>query len=84
MMNIKKAQKITTFRDAFFTTIEYEYRGCIYDVTYSNSWQACCTPAYIQHRDEQEKIDKMLDNPAPFDGQSMEEQLDEIWGMMGW
>lgn len=56
-----KAKKIATFREQYFTTIEYEYRGHKYDVTYSNSWQACASPAWVQHRDEQAKIDKLIE-----------------------
>ena len=74
-----KAKKIATFRDKWFTTIEYEYRGHRYDVEYPNGNQVCCTPAHIQHRDEQEKIDKMIDNP-PKQGEPID--WDEIFEMI--
>jgi hypothetical protein len=77
-----KAKKIETFRDKWFTTVVYEYRGEQYEVTYANGSQVCCTPAWVQHRDAQEKIDDMLDNPKTEpDG---EINLDEIWEIMGW
>lgn len=82
-----KAKKMNTYRDKYFTVIEYEYRGCKYEVKYANGWQVCCTPAWIQHRDEQAKIDEMLDNPKSVikhEHKSMQEQMDEIWEMMGW
>ena len=82
-----KAIKKETFRDKYFTTIVYEYRGCTYEVTYANGCQVCCTPAWIQHRDEQAKIDDMIDNPKPLPKKSektFDEQMDEIWEMMGW
>ena len=82
-----KAIKKETYRDKHFTTIVYEYRGCTYEVTYANGWQVCCTPAWIQHRDEQAKIDDMIDNPKPLPKKSektIDEQMDEIWEMMGW
>lgn len=82
-----KAKKVEAFYDKYFTTIEYEYRGCRYEVTYANGWQVCCTPAWVQHRDEQEKIDKMLDNPEPIkEGphKTALEEMDEIWEMLGW
>lgn len=82
-----KAKKVETYRDKYFTTIVYEYRGSQYEVTYPNGWQVCCSPAWIQHRDEQEKIDEMLDHPKaePMKNQkTIEEQMDEIWQMMGW
>lgn len=84
---MNKAKKVETYRDKHFTTIIYEYRGCKYEVTYPNGHQICCTPAWIQHRDEQEKIDNLLDNPVQVpekDTKPFEEQLDEIWDMLGW
>lgn len=82
-----KAIKKEVFKDKYFTAIVYEYRGCTYEVTYANGWQVCCTPAWIQHRDAQAEIDKMLDNPnpaKPVEHKPIEEQMDEIWEMMGW
>lgn len=82
-----QAKKIETFRDKYFTTIVYEYRGQTYEVEYANGWQICCSPAWVQHRDEQAKIDEMIDNPKPViekEQKTMKEQMDEIWEMMGW
>lgn len=83
-----KAKKIEAFYDKYFTTIVYEYRGQRYEVEYANGWQVCCTPAWIQHRDAQAKIDEMLDNPSQKpvaeENKPFEEQMDEIWKMMGW
>ena len=76
-----KAKKIETFRDKYFTTIIYEYRGFKYEVTYSNGWQVCSTPAWVQHRDAQAKIDKMIENPGT---EHTAVDLDEIWELMGW
>ena len=82
-----KAIKKEVYRDKYFTQIVYEYRGCTYEVEYANGWQVCCTPAWVQHRDKQAEIDKMLDNPAPAvekETKPIAEQMDEIWEMMGW
>lgn len=82
-----KAKKVESFKDKYFTTIVYEYRGCKYEVTYANGWQVCCSPAWVQHRNAQADIDEMLDNPKPItiiDHKPIEEQMDEIWEMMGW
>ena len=82
-----KAKKVESFRDKYFTTVVYEYRGCQYEVTYANGWQVCCTPAWVQHRDKQSEIDDMLDNPKSVlevEHKSFEQQMDEIWEMMGW
>lgn len=85
---MNKAIKKEAYYDKWFTTIVYEYRGCTYEVTYANGWQVCCTPAWVQHRDEQAKIDDMLDNPKPpmsaKEHKPIDQQMDEIWEMMGW
>lgn len=44
---------------------------------------------HIQHREAQARIDKMIDNLYKAQSvseikQSNEEQLDEIWEMLGW
>lgn len=79
-----KAKKVETYRDKWFTTIVYEYRGCSYEVTYPNGSQVCCTPAWIQHRDEQEKIDKMFEKSNIETENKKQITLDDIWEMMGW
>lgn len=83
-----KPIKIKTYRDKHFTAIVYEYRGHKYEVTYPNGWTVCCTPAWIQHRYEQEKIDKMIEgtDKKVLEGSTgdMKVDLDEIWEMMGW
>ena len=63
-MKGEKPKKLFTMRDKYSSTVTYEYRGCTYEVTYSNCWTYCTTPAWIQHKDAQEKIDKALDNPV--------------------
>lgn len=80
---MEKARKIETYRDKYFTAIVYEYRGHQYEVTYANGHQVCCSPAWIQHRDAQADIDKMIDNPNPISNDTKID-LDEIWEMMGW
>lgn len=84
----EKAKKLHTYYGRYSSVVEYEYRGCKYEVEYSNCWTYCCSPAWYQHKVEQEKIDEMLDNPKPVKTgeptKSVEEQMDEIWEMMGW
>ena len=76
-----KAKKIEAFYDKYSTTVVYEYRGHRYEVTYSNCWTYCTTPAWVQHRDAQAEIDDMIDNPKPLPekeaGQTVQEALDE-------
>lgn len=81
-----KAKKIETFYDKYSNTVVYEYRGCQYEVEYANSIHYCVSPAWVQHRDAQEKIDKALDNPNPKREceQTFDEQLDEVWAMLEW
>lgn len=80
---MEQARKVETYRDKYFTTIVYEYRGHQYEVTYANGHQVCCSPAWIQHRDAQADIDKMLDNPK-VETEAEQIDLDEIWDLMGW
>jgi len=80
-----QAKKIEKFVDKYFTVIVYEYRGCKYEVEYANGWQVCCTPAWIQHRDAQAKIDDEIDNIKPrLEGSTGPTDMDEIWDMLGW
>ena len=85
-----KAKKICTMGTPYYWESDFEYRGQTYTVTYSSGFSAFKqTPAYIQHREAQARIDEMLDNPEPVQSvseikQSFEEQLDEIWEMLGW
>ena len=78
-----KSRKVEIFRDKYFTTIVYEYRGIKYEVLYSNGWQVCASPAWVQHRDAKAEIDEMLDNPKKLE-ETSPICLDEIWEMMGW
>ena len=82
-----KAKKVCTMDTPYYWESEFEYRGHHYTVTYSSGFSAIKqTPAYIQHREAQARIDEMLDNPKPVSEikQSFEEQIDEIWEMLGW
>ena len=48
-------------REKYFSTVEYEYRGSKYEVTYANGWTVCVTPAWVQHKEAQERIDQIID-----------------------
>ena len=82
-MKEHKPRKIDTFIDKYFSTVVYEYRGMTYEVEYANGMNCCCTPAYIQHRDAQAKIDASVENPKP-NREAQPIDLDEIWKMLGW
>ena len=77
-----QAKKIETYRDKYFSTVVYEYRGKQYEVTYPNGMDVCCSPAWVQHRDAQEKIDMELDAPQSDNGEPFD--LDEVFEMLGW
>lgn len=76
-------KKIETRYGKYSNTVVYEYRGYTYEVEYPKDLSYCCSPAWIQHRDAQEKIDNMLDNPK-VESKADPIDLDEIWNLMGW
>ena len=82
-----KAKRVYTAGTPYYWESEFEYRGEYYTVTYSSGFTTFKqTPAYIQHREAQERIDEMIDNPKSVSeiNPSFEKQLDEIWEMLGW
>ena len=89
-MEQQKAKKVCTMGTPYYWESEFEYRGQYYTVTYSSGFSAFKqAPAYIQHREAQARIDEMLDNPKPIvkpmaEVKTSENQLDEIWEMLGW
>ena len=78
-----KPRKINTFRDKYFSTVIYEYRGMTYEVEYANGINCCCTPAYIQHRDAQAKIDASIKKQKP-EREAQPIDLNQIWEMLEW
>lgn len=76
-----KANKVFTVYGKYSNTVTYEYRGEKYDVEYAKDYSYACTSPKIQHKDAQEKIDRMLDTPKA-EGKPID--LDEIWKMMDW
>ena len=89
-MTQPKAKRVYTMGTPYYWESEFEYRGQTYTVTYSSGFSAFKQiPAYIQHREAQARIDKMLDNPKPVlepvsEIKPFNEQLDEIWEVLGW
>jgi len=82
-MPANKAKKVETFYGKYSNTVVYEYRGRTYEVEYANGWNYCCTPASVQHRDAQEKIDNALDNRKD-EGTANPFDMDEVWNILGW
>ena len=89
-MNQPKAKKVCTMGTPYYWENEFEYRGQTYTVSYSSGYSAFKqVPAYIQHKEAQARIDEILDNTSlvsePLSElKSFDEQLDEIWEMLGW
>ena len=59
------AKKVEVFRGKYSDTVVYLYRGKTYEVEYAKDWSYCCSPAWVQHRDGQARIDDELDHPKP-------------------
>ena len=51
--------------DKHMDVVEYEYRGCKYEVQYAKDWTMSITSPRVQHQTAQAKIDEDLDNPKP-------------------
>lgn len=56
-----KAKKVFTMYGKHSNIVTYEYRGMQYDVEYANDYTYCVTSPKVQHKDAQEKIDKMIE-----------------------
>lgn len=78
-----KAKKIETFYDKHINTVVYEYRGCTYEVRYAKDWTISITPAWVQHRDAQAKIDEEIDHPkAKHCTEDAQTGFDKLWDYM--
>lgn len=86
----EKAKKLCTMGTPYYWESDFEYRGQVYTVTYSSSFSSFKQiPAFMQHREAQARIDAMLDNSKTVSEpvaeiKSFDEQLDEVWEMLGW
>ncbi len=73
-----KAEYIGAYTDRYdkrYTTLFYRYRGREYQVVKANNWGACSSDYTMkggsmtlskQHKEAQEMIDNMVDNPSDF------------------
>lgn len=78
-----KAKKLFTMYGKHSNTVTYEYKGKQYDVEYANDYTYCVTPAWVQHRDAQAKIDKML-SQANNETEKGTFNADEVFATLGW
>ena len=56
-----KAKKLFTTYGRFENTVTYEYRGHEYEVTFPQRDDMFNVPAWKQHKDNQKRIDKMIE-----------------------
>lgn len=80
-----KAKYICTMGGQYYWDCLFEYRGHEYEVHYSSGYSAIKqTPAHIQHREAQARIDRMIDNPKPVEVRQGGFDADEIFELLGW
>lgn len=80
------AKYLFTLGNSYYNEKTFEYRGLTYTVEYSSGYTTFSTkPAYIQHKEAQARIDKIVDNPRKEDNPSKGEwdKIEkEMWGML--
>lgn len=74
-----KAKKIETYYDKHINTVVYEYRGSTYEVRYAKDWTISITPAWVQHKEAQAKIDELIDHPVKRNTETKPITLDDIF-----
>ena len=79
-----KAKKLFTMYGKHSNTVTYEYRGKQYDVEYANDYTYCVTPAKVQHKDAQERIDKIIEQESKSELQAEEFNIDDVFEVLGW
>ena len=79
-----KAKKLFTMYGKHSNTVTYEYRGKQYDVEYANDYTYCVTPANVQHKDAQERIDKIIEQESKSELQAEEFNIDDVFEILGW
>ena len=66
-----------------YVDLEYEYKGHTYFIRNHFSGNAMDESLYQQHKEEQERIDNLINNKT----ETKEEgsfDFEEIWNMLGW
>ena len=77
-----KAKKVFTMYGKHSNIVTYEYKGMQYDVEYATDYTYCVTPAHIQHRNAQAKIDKMIEQAGkPKKEHKYEDTADYAFGL---
>lgn len=78
-----KAKKLFVMYGKHSNIVTYEYKGKQYDVEYAKDPTYCVTPAWVQHKDAQAKIDK---TPNQVSNETEKEAFDadEVFAILGW
>ena len=79
-----KAKKLFTMYGKHSNTVTYEYRGKQYDVEYANDYTYCVTPAKVQHKDAQARIDRIIEQESKLEPQAEEFNIDDVYEILGW
>lgn len=81
-----KATRIFTMGNEYYRESEFEYRGHTYTVEYSSSYSAFKKkPAYLQHKENQERIDRLIENPIKVEEPKVATfNIDEIFELLDW
>lgn len=79
-----KAKKLFVMYGKYSNTVTYEYKGKQYNVEYAKDPTYCVTPAWVQHRDAQAKIDKMLNKVSNETEKAKVFDADEVFAILGW
>lgn len=59
------SKRLSTIGNKFYHETEFEYRGHTYTVEYSSGYTTFAQkPAYLQHKENQERIDRLIENPS--------------------
>lgn len=79
-----EAKKLFTMYGKHSNTVTYEYRGKQYDVEYAKDYTYCVTPAKVQHKDAQARIDKIIEQESKQEPQAEEFNIDDVYEILGW
>ena len=79
-----EVKKLFTMYGKHSNIVTYEYKGKQYDVEYATDYTYCVTPAHIQHKDAQAKIDKIIEQESKPEQPKEEFDINAIYSLLGW
>lgn len=85
-MDKEKAIKLFSTGNKYYFETHFEYRGHEYIVEYSSGYTTFSQkPAWLQHKEAQERIDRIVDNPTtPEPIAAGTFNSDDIYKLYGW